>query len=181
MSRVGQAAINVPQGVQVNISDHTVKVKGPKGELVRSFHPDMTITQDGSQLRVQRATDKKEHRALHGLTRSLLANMVLGVAQGFERDLEIMGVGYRAQKAVEKLSLQLGYSHPVEIAPLPGTALSLESPTRIKVSGTDKETVGQMAALIRGLRRPDVYKGKGIKYVGEQLRKKSGKAGRKVQ
>lgn len=181
MSRVGQAVINVPQGVQVNISDHKVTIKGPKGELARSFHPDMTITLDGSQLRVRRATDSKEHRALHGLTRSLLANMVLGVTKGFERGLEIMGVGYRAQKVGDKLSIQLGYSHPVEIVPLPGTSLSLESPTRIKVSGPDKETVGQMAALIRGLRLPDVYKGKGIKYSDEQLRKKSGKAGRKVQ
>ncbi|MBI4295327.1 MAG: 50S ribosomal protein L6 [Chloroflexi bacterium] len=181
MSRVGQAPVNVPREVEIKIEEHVVMLKGPRGELSRTFHPDMTIVLDGNQLRVQRPTDSKGHRALHGLTRSLLANMVEGVTKGFERGLEITGVGYRAQKVGEKLSIQLGYSRPVEVEPLPGVSLSLESPTRVQVSGTDKEKVGQMAAMIRGLRPLDPYKGKGIKYAGEQARRKSGKAGRKVQ
>ncbi len=180
MSRVGLMPITVPQGVTVSISENEIVVKGPKGELHRRFHPDMSITLENSILRVSRPGDDRVHRALHGLTRSLLANMVEGVTKGFEKGLEINGVGYRAEKAGNKLVVRVGFSHPVEVSPPMGVSLEVEAGTRIKVKGIDKEAVGEMAARIRAIRVPDVYKGKGIKYVGEYVRHKAGKAGKAI-
>jgi large subunit ribosomal protein L6 len=172
--------IPLPAGVRVSIEGDKVTVAGPKGELTRRFNPDISITLDNNSLIVSRPSDSKEHRSLHGLTRSLLANMVEGVSKGFEKSLEIVGVGYRAEKVGEKLVIRVGYSHPVEVSPLPGVSLSTEGTNRIKVSGADKEIVGEMAARIRAIRPPDAYKGKGIRYVGEQIRLKPGKAGKVV-
>ena len=171
--------IPVPQGVKVNIEKDGVTVTGPKGELSRRFNPDIGIARDNDNLIVSRPSDSKEHRSLHGLTRSLLANMVQGVSSGFERTLEIVGVGYRAEKSGDKLVLRIGYSHPVEVSPLPGVSLEVEG-NNIKVSGIDKEVVGEMAAEIRAIRPPDVYKGKGIRYAGELVRLKAGKAGKAI-
>ena len=168
--------ITVPQGVVVNINKgNEVIVTGPKGELRRRLNPDMSITLDNNSLIVSRPSDTKEHRSLHGLTRSLLANMVEGVANGFEKNLEVVGVGYRVQKAGDKLIFNIGFSHPVEVSPLPGVSLAAEGTSRVKVTGIDKEAVGQMAAEIRAIRPPDAYKGKGIRYVGELVRLKPGK------
>ena len=168
--------ITVPQGVVVSINkDNEVIVTGPKGELRRRFNPDMSITLDNNSLVVSRPSDTKEYRSLHGLTRSLLANMVEGVASGFEKNLEVVGVGYRVQKAGDKLIFNVGFSHPVEVSPLPGVSLAAEGTSRVKVTGIDKEAVGQMAAEIRAIRPPDAYKGKGIRYVGELVRLKPGK------
>jgi len=172
--------IPVPQGVKVSIEKEAVTVTGPKGELSRRFNPDMGIALDNDNLIVSRPSDSKEHRSLHGLTRSLLANMVQGVSSGFERELEIVGVGYRAEKTSDKLVLRIGYSHPVEVSPLPGVSLEVEGRTRIKVSGIDKEVVGEMAAEIRAIHPPDAYKGKGIRYAGESVRLKAGKAGKAI-
>lgn len=180
MSRVGRMPITVPQGVAVNIKQDEVTVSGPKGELRRRFHTDMSITLDNNTLMVSRPSDNRVHRSLHGLTRSLLANMVEGVAGGFEKGLEIVGVGYRAEKVGDKLVIRIGFSHPVEVSPLPGLSLSVEGGNRIKVTGIDKEVVGEMAARIRAIRPPDVYKGKGIRYVGETVRLKAGKAGKAI-
>ncbi len=180
MSRVGQMPITVPQGVSVSIKEGEVTVNGPKGELRRRFNPDMSITLNNDSLMVSRPSDAKEHRSLHGLTRSLLANMVEGVTNGFQRDLEIVGVGYRAQKAGDNLVLNIGFSHTVEITPLPGVSLDVEGNNRIKVAGIDKEAVGEMAARIRAIRPPDAYKGKGIRYSGEVVRLKPGKAGKAI-
>jgi len=180
MSRVGQMPITVPQGVSVNIKEDEVTVSGPKGELRRHFNPDMSIDLDNDSLTVSRPSDGKEHRSLHGLTRSLLANMVEGVTTGFERELEIVGVGYRAQKSGDNLVLNIGFSHTVEMAPLPGVSLTVEGNNRIKVTGIDKEVVGEMAARIRAVRPPDAYKGKGIRYSGEEVRLKPGKAGKAI-
>ena len=178
MSRIGLMPITVPQGVKVNIKDNEVTVEGGKGKLVRSFHPDMSITLKDGSLIVARPSDNRNHRALHGLTRSLLANMVEGVTKGFEKVLELSGVGYRAQKAGNKLSLQIGFSHPVDFSPPVGVEIVVEGTNRIKVTGTDKELVGETAAQIRALRPVDSYKGKGVKYAGERLRLKPGKAGK---
>jgi large subunit ribosomal protein L6 len=168
--------ITVPSGVVVSINKgNEVTVTGPKGELCRRFSPDMSITLDNSNLIVSRPSDSKEHRSLHGLTRSLLANMVKGVATGFEKNLEMVGVGYRAEKAGDKLIFHVGFSHPVEVSPLPGVSLMVEGANRIKVTGIDKAVVGQMAAEIRAIRPPDAYKGKGIRYVGEPVHLKPGK------
>jgi large subunit ribosomal protein L6 len=180
MSRVGRMPIPVPEGVRVSIEKDTVTVTGPKGELSRRFNPDMGIVLDNNNLIVSRPDDSKEHRSLHGLTRSLLANMVQGVSNGFEKNLDIVGVGYRAEKSEDKLVLRIGYSHPVEISPLPGVSLEVEGGNRIKVSGIDKEVVGEMAARIRGARPPDAYKGKGIRYAEELVRLKAGKAGKAI-
>ncbi|HUV56249.1 MAG TPA: 50S ribosomal protein L6 [Dehalococcoidales bacterium] len=180
MSRIGRMPITVPQGVSVKIDQSEVTVAGAKGELYRHFNPDMAITLDNNTLTVSRPSDSRQHRSLHGLTRSLLANMVEGVASGFEKNLEIVGVGYRAEKAGDKLVIRVGYSHPVEVSPLPGISLSVEGSNRIKVSGIEKDVVGEMAAEIRAIRRPDAYKGKGIRYVGEQVRLKAGKAGKVI-
>ncbi len=178
MSRIGQMPIAVPPGVAVSINRDEVRVAGPKGELHRHFNPDMSIILNDNTLMVSRPNDSREHRSLHGLTRSLLANMVQGVVNGFEKNLEIVGVGYRAEKAGDKLIIRVGFSHLVEVSPLPGVSLSVEGSTRIKVTGIDKEVVGEMAAKIRAIRPPDAYKGKGIRYFGEPVRLKAGKAGK---
>jgi len=181
MSRVGRTPVTVPQGVVVNIKKTKITVTGPKGELSRRFNPDMRITQKDDSLIVERPSDSKEHRSRHGLTRSLLANMVEGVANGFEKTLEIVGVGYRVEKKGDKLEIRVGYSHPVEVSPLPGVSLAVEGANRIKVSGIDKEVVGDMTAKIRAIRPPDAYKGKGIRYAGELVRLKAGKAGKAIR
>ena len=180
MSRVGRMPITVPQAVAVNIKKDEVIVSGPKGELRRCLNPDMSITLENNNLIVSRPSDSKVHRSLHGLTRSLLANMVEGVTSGFEKNLELVGVGYRAEKAEDNLVIRVGYSHPVKVAPLPGVSLAADGPNRIKVTGIDKEVVGEMAAKIRAIRPPDAYKGKGIRYAGESVRLKAGKAGKAI-
>lgn len=178
MSRVGQRPVPLPQGITVDIQKNEVTVKGPKGELHRSFHAAMSITLKDGSVVVSRPNDQKMYRALHGLTRSLLANMVEGVDKGFERFLEIVGVGYRVQSVGDKLVLQVGYTHPVEVSPPPGISVTAEGPNRVRVFGIDKEAVGRVAARIRRIHPPDAYKGKGIRYFGEQVRLKPGKAGR---
>ncbi len=180
MSRVGKMPIGVPQGVSVIIDDSDVTVKGPNGELRRQFNPDMQIALGDNTLTVSRPSDDRVHRSLHGLTRSLLANMVEGVTSGFVRTLEIVGVGYRARMEGNNLVINIGFSHTVEVAPLPGITLSVEGNNRMKVSGIDKEVVGEMAARIRRIRPPDSYKGKGIRYSGEVVRLKPGKAGKAI-
>ena len=180
MSRIGRMPINVPSEVVVDIKRDGVRVTGPKGELRRRFNPDMSITLDDNSLAVTRPSDSREHRSLHGLTRSLLANMVEGVTNGFEKNLEIVGVGYRVEKAGDKLVMRVGFSHSVEVSPLPGVSLAVEGANRIKVTGIDKEIVGEMAAEIRAIRPPDAYKGKGIRYAGEVVRLKAGKAGKAI-
>jgi len=180
MSRIGQMPITVPPGVMVHIEGERVTVSGPKGELSRSFTSGMRINLEEAILTVSRPSDSKEHRSRHGLTRSLLANMVEGVSKGFEKTLEIVGVGYRAEKVGDKLVLRIGYSHPVEVSPLPGTSLAVEGNNRIKVNGINKEVVGEMAAEIRAIRPPDAYKGKGIRYAGEEVHLKPGKTGKVV-
>lgn len=180
MSRIGRLPVTIPSGVMVNIKDSQVTIKGPKGEITQAFLPVMSIKQAENKLIVERPSDNKEHRALHGLTRSILNNMVVGVNKGWEKTLEIVGVGFRAEKSGENIILRVGFSHTVEILPLPGVSLSLDGPNRVKVSGVNKETVGEMAAEIRAIRPPDAYKGKGIRYVGESVRIKPGKAGKAV-
>jgi len=171
--------IPVPQGVQVNIEGSRVVVRGPRGELTRTFHPDMTVTLQGDQLVVTRPTDQRQHRALHGLTRALLANMVTGVTQGFRKVLQIEGVGYRAELQGNKLVLNVGFSHPVEFEPPAGITFQVEQRAKlITVEGIDKELVGEVAARIRRVRPPEPYKGKGIRYQGEYVRRKPGKAGK---
>lgn len=180
MSRIGRMPIAVPQGVTVKIDENNVvTVKGPKGELTRALHKDIIIEQEGSVINVKRPSDEKQHRSLHGLTRTLLSNMVEGVTKGFSRTLEIAGVGYRAAKSGTKLNLTLGFSHPVEVNPPQGITIDVPAPTKIIVSGMDKEAVGALAAQIRGYREPEPYKGKGIKYEGEKILRKVGKAGGK--
>ncbi|MFT7791454.1 UNVERIFIED_CONTAM: 50S ribosomal protein L6 [Escherichia coli] len=178
MSRVGKKPIEVPAGVTVTIDKSTVTVKGPKGELTRTFNSDIAIILEESVINVTRASDAKEHRALHGTTRALLANMVEGVSKGFERGLELIGVGYRAQKQGSKLVLNVGYSHPVEIEPEAGIEIEVPSATKVVVKGTNKERVGALAANIRDVRPPEPYKGKGIRYEGEYVRRKEGKTGK---
>ena len=180
MSRIGKMPIDVPQGVTVDISKEEVAVKGPKGELKCSVDPDMIVTLDNNVLTVTRPTDGREHRSMHGLTRTLVANMVEGVTKGFQKVLEIVGVGYRAEKVGNNIQLRIGFSHMVQIEPMPGTSLEVERNNRIIVSGIDKEIVGEMAARIRAIRPPDVYKGKGIRYSGETIRLKPGKAGKAI-
>ena len=180
MSRIGRMPITVPSGVKVNIEGNTVTVSGPKGELSRSLPDDMSLNLEGDVLTVARPSDSNQHRSYHGLTRSLLANMVEGVSKGFEKILEIVGVGYRAEKSGNNLIIRIGYSHPVEVVPLPGTSLDVEGNNRIKVTGANKEIVGEMAAKIRAVRPPDAYKGKGIRYAGETVHLKPGKAGKVV-
>lgn len=180
MSRIGRMPIPVPPGVAVSIKQDEVTVTGSKGELHRRFNRDMSITLEGNNLVVSRPSDSREHRSLHGLTRSLLANMVAGVSKGFEKGLEIVGVGYRAEKAGDKLVMRVGFSHSVEVLPLPGVSFGVEGGNRITVSGIDKEVVGEMAARIRAIRPPDAYKGKGIRYAGESVRLKPGKTGKAI-
>jgi large subunit ribosomal protein L6 len=179
MSRIGKQPIPVPPGVEVKIEGSTVRVKGPKGELARELHRDMVIKQEEGQLVVERPSDNKLHRSLHGLTRTLLNNMVVGVTAGFQKNLELVGVGYRASKQGNKLVLAVGYSHPVEIEPEAGLEIEVPVPTKISIKGTDKEKVGALAAKVRAVREPEPYKGKGIKYEGEKIRRKAGKAGAK--
>jgi large subunit ribosomal protein L6 len=179
VSRIGRMPIPVPQGVQVNIEDNRVTVRGPRGELTRTFHPDMTVTLQGDHLVVTRPTDQRQHRALHGLTRALLANMVAGVVQGFRKVLQIEGVGYRAELQDNKLVLNVGFSHPVEFEPPEGITFQVEQRAKlITVEGIDKELVGEVTARIRRVRPPEPYKGKGIRYQGEYVRRKPGKAGK---
>ena len=178
MSRIGRLPLKVPQGVDVKIDGSTVKIKGPKGELTQTFHPDVAVKREDGTIVVSRKDDEKSTRALHGLTRSLLANMVEGVTTGYSRDLEINGTGFRAVIQGKKLTLNLGFSHPIEINPPSGITFAAETPQKLKISGIDKQAVGEMAAKIRGLRVPDPYKHKGVKYAGEILRKKAGKAGK---
>ena len=180
MSRIGREPIAVPAGVVVTIADgNVVTVKGPLGELTQTFHKELTITLDGATLTVARPNDEKENRALHGLTRTLLANMVEGVTKGFAKKLEIVGVGYRAEKQGTKLNLGLGYSHPVVVEPPEGITIAVEANTKVSVKGTNKQLVGDVAAFIRGKRPPEVYKGKGVRYEGEYVRRKAGKTGKK--
>ena len=179
MSWIGRMPISLPKGVEANIQGSNVTVTGPRGSLARDFHPDMEIMIEDDQLKVCRPTDQRHHKALHGLTRALLNNMVIGVDQGFQKQLEVQGVGYRAQLEGEKLILSVGFSHPVQVDPPPGITLSLDKSYRnIMVEGMDKELVGRVAAEIRAIRKPEPYKGKGIRYVGEYVRRKAGKAGK---
>jgi large subunit ribosomal protein L6 len=170
--------IALPSGVEVTQEGRRLRVKGPLGTLEREIHPEMTVERDDGQLRVVRPSDQPRHRALHGLTRTLVNNMVTGVTSGFSKGLEISGVGYRATLQGTKLVLALGYSHPVEVDPPAGIEFRLETPTRLAVFGADKELVGQIAAYIRSRRKPEPYKGKGIRYAGEQILRKAGKAGK---
>lgn len=179
MSRIGKLPIAVPKGVTVTLNGNTVIVKGPKGELTRTIAHDLSMKLEGDSLTVARPSDESHHKALHGLTRTLVANMVEGVTQGFQKTLEIIGVGYKAEARPYGLQLALGYSHPVEYRAPKGIKLSAPVPTQIIVAGADKEAVGQVAAELRSLRPPEPYKGKGIKYAGEQVRRKAGKAGGK--
>lgn len=179
MSRIGRKPIPVPQGVDIQMDGNLVRVKGPNGQLERELHRDMIIKLEEGNLVVERPSDAKNHRSLHGLTRTLLSNMVEGVTKGFQRNLELVGVGYRAAKQGNKLVLTVGYSHPVEIEPPAGIEIEVPAPTKIAVKGSDKQAVGQLAANIRAVREPEPYKGKGIKYEGEVIRRKAGKAGGK--
>lgn len=176
MSRIGKLPIPVPQGVVVTINGSDVTVKGPKGELRRTLRPEVTVRQDGDQILVERVSEERQVRSLHGLSRTLVANMVKGVTEGFTRNLDIVGVGYRAQMDGRKMIMQLGYSHPVEIDPPPGIELTVTKNTQLAVMGIDKQAVGDMAAFIRSRRPPEVYKGKGVKYSNEVIRRKAGKA-----
>lgn len=171
--------IDIPAGVTVNLDGHVITVKGPKGELTRTLHQDIKITLADNVITVERPSDEKEHRALHGLTRALVANMVTGVTTGFKKELEIVGVGYRAQMKGKKLALTLGFSHPLELDAPEGISVECPNATTIVVSGADNEQVGEFAAKIRGYRLPEPYKGKGIRYAGEHVRRKAGKAGSK--
>jgi len=177
MSRIGRSPIPVPAGVTVEVNNSHVKVSGPKGTLERDMPRDITLREDDGVLLVERPDDQRQHRALHGLTRSLVNNMVVGVTEGFQRDLEIVGVGYRAAApTATKLDLALGFSHPVSVDAPQGITFETPAPTRITVRGIDKEVVGQVAANIRSLRKPEPYKGKGVRYAGEVVRRKAGKA-----
>ena len=175
MSRIGRQPITVPAGVSIAIEPERVTVNGPKGELTEHVNRDMTVAQDGDTITVSRPTDRGEHRALHGLTRTLIANMVTGVTDGFEKRLEIQGVGYRAALRGRDLELALGYSHPVEIKAPDGIEFEVPQPTRITVRGASKQQVGEIAAIIRKQRKPEPYKGKGIRYEGEYVARKVGK------
>jgi large subunit ribosomal protein L6 len=179
MSRIGKRSISIPQKVTITIAGQHVAVKGPKGELSRTLPPEVEVVQDGDSIQVNRRNDSRAARQRHGLCRTLVANMVEGVSQGFQRRLEIQGVGYRAQVQGRNLNLTVGYSHPVQIEPPEGIQFAVENNTNVLVSGIDKEIVGNMAAQIRAIRPPEPYKGKGIRYAGEAVRRKAGKAGKK--
>jgi large subunit ribosomal protein L6 len=179
MSRIGKKPVAVPKGVSVSLNGQTISVKGPKGELTRTFHREMGLAQDGDTIVVSRPSDEQRHKALHGLSRTLLANMVEGVNKGYAKTLEIQGVGYKAESKPFGLQLALGFSHPVQYKAPPGIKFSVENNTVVKIEGPDKEMVGQVAAELRSLRPPEPYKGKGIRYLGEHVRRKAGKTGAK--
>ena len=178
MSRIGKLPVHIPAGVEVTIDGHTVTAKGPKGTLTKTFHSNMNIVKDGDVITVTRPDDAKENRSLHGLTRSLIANMVEGVSTGFKKELEINGIGYRAEKKGKDLVMKIGYSHDVIMSEIDGITIDVPAPNKIVISGPDKEIVGQFAAEVREKRPPEPYKGKGIKYVDEHIRRKEGKAGK---
>lgn len=179
MSRVGQMPITLPKGVEVNIKDSQISIKGPKGELTRSFPSNIFVEKEKDVIIVKRGSDESHWKALHGLTRSLINNMVIGVTQGFRKTLEISGVGYRVQKAGEKLVFQVGFTHNVEVLPVPGISFNVEGTNVLHINGINKELVGQVAAKIRSIRLADHYKAKGIKYSGERIKLKAGKAATK--
>ncbi len=179
MSRIGKHPVAVPDGVTVTIEGSTLKVKGPRGELTRTFHPEMKLTVKDGSVTVERPSEESKHKALHGLSRTLVSNMVEGVTKGYQKQLDIVGVGYKAEARPYGLQLALGFSHPVEYRAPEGIKLTAPVPTQILVDGANKEIVGQVAAELRSLRPPEPYKGKGIKYAGEQIRRKAGKAGGK--
>jgi len=180
MSRIGRAPITVPAGVTIDIEDRTVTVKGPRGTLQRDLPGAITVEREGDELLVSRPNDERDSRALHGLTRTLVNNMVVGVTAGFQKDLEIVGVGYRAEAQIPTaLKLALGFSHPVVVDAPDGITFEVPVPTRVSVKGIDKEQVGQVAANIRAIRKPEPYKGKGVRYAGEKVLRKAGKAGKK--
>ncbi len=176
MSRIGKQPVTIPAGVEVKIDGHIVNVKGPKGELTREFNPMMTIKQEGDEVIVTRPDDSREARSLHGLTRTLIHNMVVGVSEGYSKKLELVGVGYRASLKGKDLEMSLGFSHPVKVTPPEGIVFEVPSQTEILVKGASKEQVGQVAADVRAWRKPEPYKGKGIRYAGEHVRRKLGKA-----
>ncbi|SDW90915.1 LSU ribosomal protein L6P [Marininema mesophilum] len=178
MSRIGRKPITIPAGVEVKLDSTTVSVKGPKGSLTRSLHPEITVKVEENEVLVERPSDHRKHRALHGTIRSLVANMIEGVTNGYQKSLELVGVGYRATKKGEKIVLNVGYSHPVEIDPQEGIELDVPSQTQVIVKGIDKEKVGAQAAKIRSVREPEPYKGKGIRYSNEYVRRKEGKTGK---
>ena len=178
MSRIGKLPIPVAKNVQVDVAGLSVKVKGPKGELSRDFPAGVSFLIEDGKIVVARDNDAKRTRAIHGLSRSLLANMVIGVSDGYTKTLELQGVGYRVTQSGEKVTLAVGYSHPVEVVPPPGITLEVDGTTKVHVKGIDKELVGQVAANIRKVRKPEPYKGKGIRYLGEKVRRKAGKAGK---
>ena len=178
MSRIGKVPVKIPNGVDVSVSGQTVRVKGPKGELVRTMHDEVRVAVEDGRVVVTRPGETKLHRSLHGLTRTLIANMIEGVTKGYEKSLEVRGVGYRASKQGNKLVLSVGFSHPVEIEAPPGIEFDVPQPTRISVRGIDKELVGHVAANVRSVRPPEPYLGKGIAYVDERIRRKAGKAGK---
>jgi large subunit ribosomal protein L6 len=177
MSRVGRKPITIPKGVEVKVQGNLVKVKGPKGDLERMTHPAMKVVQEGDTIKIERPTDHGFHRAIHGTTRVLIANMIRGVTEGFSKNLEIQGIGYKAEVQGQKLTLMLSMSHPVVYQVREGVKVDVPAPTRMTVSGIDKELVGQVAAEIRRIDPPEPYKGKGIRYVGEYVRRKAGKTG----
>ena len=178
MSRIGNKVITIPAGVEVNLDDNFATVKGPKGELKQQFDKDMTFNVEGNEITVVRPSDSKRHRTVHGTTRAILANMIEGVSAGFKKELELIGVGYRAQMQGKKLVLSVGYSHPVEFEEIEGITLGVEGNTKVSIEGINKEVVGQYAAKVRAVRPPESYKGKGIRYVGEYVRRKEGKTGK---
>ena len=179
MSRIGNKPITIPEGVEVTLDGNMITVKGPKGTLTREVHKNMNVALDGNVIKISRLDDEPENRSLHGLTRTLINNMIIGVKEEFKRELEINGVGYRAQKQGNKLVMNLGYSHPVEMDAPEGITFDVPNPNQIIVRGIDKELVGQTAAVVRTKRPPEVYRGKGIKYAEEVIRRKEGKAGKK--
>lgn len=180
MSRIGRKPINIPAGVTVSLVNdtNTLTVKGPKGELTKAFHPDMIIKVEGAEIVVERPSEDKKHRALHGLTRTLIANMVEGVTNGYSKKLEIQGIGYRAQKQGKSVTLTIGFSHPVIIEEVPGITVDVPDATTLVISGADKQMVGQFAAEVRAKKPPEPYHGKGIRYAGEYIKMKEGKAGK---
>ncbi|MEV4274705.1 50S ribosomal protein L6 [Actinoplanes xinjiangensis] len=179
MSRIGRKSIPVPAGVDVNITGQTVKVKGPKGELSHTVAEPITVSQDGGELVVNRPNDERKAKELHGLSRTLVANMIVGVTEGYKKVLEINGTGYRVTAKGKDLEFALGFSHPVVVVPPAGITFSVEKPTQFTVTGIDKQLVGEVSANIRKIRPPEPYKGKGVKYQGEVIRRKAGKAGKK--